>query len=51
MTDEITATLLKDRTTCRNIIWATEELGAVEITPDDICKIIPRHAKKPTTPR
>ena len=45
MTDEITATLLKDRTTGRNIIWATEELGAVEITPDDICKIIPRHAK------
>ena len=38
-------TLLKDRTTERNILWANAEFGAQEIQPDQIHLIKPRHEK------
>ena len=38
-------TLLKDRTTERNILWANAEFGAQEIQSDQIHLIKPRHEK------
>ena len=38
-------TLLKDRTTGRNILWANAEFGAKEIQPEEIYSIKPRHEK------
>jgi len=45
MNDGILETLLLDRTTKKNILWATAELGAREIQIADVSKIIPRHEK------
>ena len=45
MNDDIIKILLLDRTTDRNIIWATSEFTTREITVDDVYKIIPRHEK------
>ena len=38
-------TLLKDRTTGKNILWANAEFGAKEIQPEEIHLIKPRHEK------
>lgn len=45
MNNDIIATLLRDRTTERNIIWATTEFAAKEITLEDVPLIVPRHEK------
>lgn len=45
MNNDIIATLLRDRTTERNIIWATTEHAAQEITLEDVPLIVPRHEK------
>ena len=42
---EIFKILLKDRTTCKNILWANSERGAEEIQLEDIDSILPRHEK------
>ena len=42
---DIIATLLRDRTTERNILWANVEFGAQEIQIEQVPTIVPRHEK------
>lgn len=45
MTDEIVKILLRDKTTGKNIIWATADRSTQEILPVDVENIVPRHEK------